>query len=231
VRESTESVLGDYYAALFGIDRRDLWRGVTARTHSERLAGYEGYYVASRPGGVHVSAPVSAEREVLHALDSAPVDVVQSPAFWEQFAARRSLRLIGPSTHSYLDVDPGPVEGVVRVNDGDLRSLLGSVDEAELAESGWNDEPTHAFGLYEDGVLVAASNLNAFHLQPRDVGVIVMPECRGRGYSVKAGRHAASIAIREHGFARWGARNSNLASLAAARKVGFEPWCSQLAVR
>lgn len=91
---------------------------------------------------------------------------MQCGAFWEEFAARRSLRVVGPSTHCYLDVDPGPVEGVVRVDAGGLRSLLNRVDEADLAESGWNDDPAHTFGLYEDGVLVAASNLNVFHRQP-----------------------------------------------------------------
>jgi hypothetical protein len=45
------------------------------------------------------------------------------------------------------------------------------------------------------------------------------------------GRHAASFAVREHGFARWGARDSNVASRAASRRLGFERWCSQLAVR
>jgi len=231
MREPTLSALADYYAYLFGIDRRDLWGGVTARTHGEQLDGYEGDYVAYRGTGVHVSAPASAGPEVRDELAAAPLSEVQSLAFWERFAARRSLRVIGPSTHSYLDVDPGPAEGVTRVNSGGLLSLLERVEEADLAESGWNDEPPHTFGLYEDGVLVAASNLNVFHQQPRDVGVIVAPEQRGRGLSVRVGRHAASMAIREHGFARWGARNANVASLASARRVGFESWCSQLAVR
>ena len=231
MREPTLSALRTYYAHLFGIDSQDLWRGVTVRTHGERLDGYEGYYVASRGDGVHVSVPTSADPEVMHELASFPVDALQTPAFWEQFAAQRSLRVIGPSTHSYLDVDPGLVDEVVPVNDGDLESLLRQVDEAVSAESGWDDDPPYTFGLREDGLLVAASNLNVFHHRPRDIGVIVAPACRGRGHSIRVGRHAASMAIREHGFARWGARNSNFASLAAARRVGFEPWCSQLAIR
>ncbi len=228
---STLTALRDYYAHLFGIDSRDLWGGVTTRPHSDQLDGYEGYYVASRDSGVHVSVPPSAGPEVMDELVSVPLNELQTQVFWEQFAARKSLRVIGPGTHSYLDVAPGPVEGVVRVNDSGLRALLECVDEADLVESGWNDSPPYTFGLHEDGVLVAASNLNMFHQQPRDVGVLVAPQQRGRGLSIRVGSYAASIAIRDHGFVRWGARNSNVASLAAARRVGFEPWCSQLAVR
>ncbi len=136
MREPTLSALTDYYAHLFGIDPRDLWRGVTARTHGEQLDGYEGYYVATRSTGIHVSTPASAGPEVRDELAAAPFSEVQSLAFWERFAARRSLRVIGPSTHSYLDVDPGPTEGVARVNSGGLLSLLERVEEAEVAESG-----------------------------------------------------------------------------------------------
>ena len=231
MRHSTRSVLEDYYAELFGIDRQSVWNAVTAQTRSGRLKDYEGYYVATRGAGAHVSAPPSADLRVLKALAKEPVEIIRQPAFWEEFAATRALRDIGPSTHAYLDGDPGPVDGVVRVNGDELTSLRRLVADADRAESGWNDKPAHAFGLYEDGVLVAASNLNSFHQQPRDIGVIVAQGWRGRGLSEKLGRHAASFAIREHGFARWGARHANGASVAASRRLGFEPWCCQLAVR
>lgn len=91
--------------------------------------------------------------------------------------------------------------------------------------------PRTSSGLYEDDLLVAAANLNPFHQQPRDIGVLVAPGMRGRGLSEKVAQHAASFAIRRHGFARWGARNSNAASIAASRRLGFAQWCAQLAVR
>ena len=231
VRQESMSVLHDYYTTLFGIDRGQLWQAVTARPHGKRLEDYEGFYVAWRGTGCHVSTPRSAEEEALNALGAEPVESIQRVAFWESFAERRTLRLIGPSTHAYLDVDPGPVDAVARVSATELASLRGIVDEAEWSESGWTNQPAHTFGFMENGVLVAASNLNSFHGEPRDVGVIVAPGWRGRGLSEVVGRHAASLAIREHGFARWGARQSNVASLAASRRLGFEPWCTQVAVR
>lgn len=231
VREASRDSLDDYYTALFSLDRGELWQAVTARPHGRRLEGYEGYYVAWRADGCHVSLPRSAGPEVAEALEAEPVQAVQTVAFWESFASKRGLQLIGPSTHGYLDVDPGPVDEVVRVDGTQLASLQGLVDAADWRESGWTDQPAHTFGIIKDGVLVAASNLNSFHGQHRDVGVIVAPRWRGRGLSEAVGQHAASFAIREHGFARWGARHSNVPSLAASHSLGFESWCTQVAIR
>lgn len=225
------SALDDYYAQLFRIDRRDLWHRVTARTHGRLLDGYEGHYIAWRGDGAHASVPPSVDAAVQRSIESESVETLQAPEFWEEFAEARALRVIGPSTHAYLDVDPGPVEGVVPVNEAALASLRLLVDAADWTESGWDDEPAHTFGVYEQGELVAASNLNSFLQQPRDIGVIVAPACRGRGLAQSVGRHAAGFAVRTTGFARWGAQHSNVASVAAARKLGFEPWCHQLGVR
>ena len=48
---------------------------------------------------------------------------------------------------------------------------------------------------------------------------------------VEVGRAAASYAVSRHGLARWRARTTNSASIGAARRLGFEPWCTQLAIR
>lgn len=231
MQAATVSALSDYYADLFGIDHEALWQGVTVRAHTGRLQDYEGYYVAWRGDGVHVSMPPASDAQVTRDLSTAAVETLQQSDFWREFAANRGMQLIGPSTHAYSDRDPGSMDGVTIPRDEDLRSLRRTVDEADWAESGWNDEPPHIFGLYDDDRLVAAANLNPFHQHPRDIGVIVEPGMRGRGLSKAVAQQAASFAIREYGFARWGARNSNAASLAASRRLGFEHWCAQLAVR
>lgn len=125
---ATLSALDDYYANMFGIDEASLWQGVTVRTHSGRLQGYEGYYVAWRSDGVHVSMPSSGDSAVTRSLSTETVDTMQNPDFWQTFAVDRGLQVIGPSTHAYLDRDPGEVGGVKRPRDDDLRSLREAVD-------------------------------------------------------------------------------------------------------
>jgi hypothetical protein len=158
VHAATLSALNDYYTDLFGIDEASLWQRATVRTHSRRLQGYEGYYVAWRSDGVHVSTPPSGGSEVTRSLSTETVDTLQNRGFWREFAVERGLQVIGPSTHAYLDRAPGPVGGVTLPQDEGLQLLREAVDESDWAESGWNDQPPHIFGLYEDGLVVAASS-------------------------------------------------------------------------
>ncbi len=184
-----------------------MWQSVTAHQHT-KLGDYEGYFVAWQGNGAHVSLPAHASLGVTRFLLGAPIDAVQSSGFWQEFAAARGLSVIGPSTHTYLDADPGPVAGVITVDTSALAPLQALVDEEDWAESGWKVEAAPTFALYEGEMLVAASNLNDFDDLPRDIGVLVAPDWRGRGLAEVLGQHAASYAVREHGFARWCARNT-----------------------
>ncbi len=44
-------------------------------------------------------------------------------------------------------------------------------------------------------------------------------------------RTATSYAVRQHGYARWRCRDTNVPSARAAERLGFEPYATQLAVR
>jgi hypothetical protein len=228
---STEAALRQYYADLFGIEQSAVWQGTTVQRHVGRLGGYEGFYVAWRADGVHVSTPTEVDPDSVSALMSERAATLQDPNYWRRFAQARGLRVIGPSTHAYLDRDPGAVDSVSTASDVDLRSLRETVQAADWTESGWDDAPPYRFGIRQDGRLVAASNLTLFHHRPRDIGVLVAPSVRGLGLSLPVAQHAASVAIRTHRFALWGARDSNAASVATSRRLGFDRWCSQLAVR
>nr|WP_246416075.1 GNAT family N-acetyltransferase [Nocardioides luti] len=209
-----------WWCDLFGITRDELWQAATVQPHG-RLEGYAGLFVAWRDHGVHVSAPQSAEVVPLPPPDS-----------WTSYAASIGGTVIGPATHHYLDVDPGPDPRVVRVEVADLAELRAVVTDEEWWESGSSDDDVEvAFGLVEDGALVAAASLSPYAGSPRDLGVLVAPSHRGRRLVDAVGRTAASYAIREHRVARWVARTANTASMAAAARLGFEPWCEQLAVR
>jgi hypothetical protein len=89
---ATVSALGDYYTDLFGIDHATLWQGVTVRTHTGRLQDYEGYYVAWRGDGAHVSMPPSGgsayaidEQTAIKVVDGS-VEVV-SEGQWAKFGS------------------------------------------------------------------------------------------------------------------------------------------------
>lgn len=228
---STGTYVDAWWANLMGVAPEQLWRSVTASRHT-LLGDYTGWFVSWRASGAHVSAPATASRDLLDELAATDREDVSTEVFWSDFAARVGGELVGPATHHYLDVDPGPDPGVVAVEVATAATLRDLVTPGEWWESGFADEDvTHAFAVAEDSHVVAASSLSTWAGEPRDVCVLVAPNARGRRLVDRVGRGAASYAIREHGLARWVARDDNTASMQAAARLGFEPWCHQLAVR
>ena len=222
-----------WWADLFGAAPAELWQAPTVRPHSV-LGDYPGWFVAWRDRGVHVSAPAGTREETLSALLTTTPQTLASSEFWASLAERHGLVVRGPATHHFLDVDPG-ADTAVEVDEVDpdevdaLRDLVGADDWEESALG--SDERSHGFVVREGTTLLAAAILRPFADHPRDIGVLVAPDARGRGLGALVGRAAASYAVREHGFARWPCRTDNAPSLAVARRLGFEPWCTQLAVR
>lgn len=220
----------DWWSELFGVTGVDLWDATTVRRHG-LLADYTGWLVAWRHDGVHVSAPASADDATLERLASTDVEALSTQGFWSTFADSVSGRLIGPATHHYLDVDPGADPAVAQVEPVEAEQLRPLVSDEEWWEAGFQDDVTHAFVLREEDDVVAVANLSGWADEPRDIGVLVLPDARGRQLVDRIGRTAASYAVREHAVARWVARNANTGSVSAARRLGFEPWCTQLAIR
>jgi hypothetical protein len=232
VHDDTRKYVDDWWRDVFEV-REELWSSVTVVHPHGHLGDYEGWYVAWREDGVHVSAPSSAEATEIASLRHERAASLQVAEFWQAFANQHGMELIGPSTHSYLDLDPGPVDGVVELTADDLEQLRLRVHPKEWTEGGMADDPppSWAFGMVEQGKPVAAAVLNLWAGTARDIGVVVAEGHRGRGLSARVGGAAASYAVREHGIARWRAATTNIRSLRTALRLGFEPYATQLAVR
>ena len=230
MRHQSRVFVDESWAELFGIEPHALWSGVTVRPHGT-LGDYAGLIVAWRGEGVHVSAPASRSSEIAESLAAQGIRDLQTAELWSAYAPSIGRNVIGPSTHQYLDEDPGMPAAVVRIEASDLHAMRQSVPAHEWEESGFDHDAQVWFGFSTDGHLVAAANLSSYAGSPRDVGVLVVPDARGQRLVDEVGRAAASYAVSRHGLARWRARTTNRASLGAARRLGFEPWCTQLAIR
>jgi RimJ/RimL family protein N-acetyltransferase len=230
MRHQSRVLVDESWAELFAIEPHALWSEVTVRPHGT-LGDYEGLVVAWRGDGVHVSAPAIRSSAVAESLAAQGIRDLQTPEFWSAYARSIDKDVIGPSTHHYLDEDPGTPAAVVRVEASDVHPMRHAVSALEWEESGFDDDAQLWFGFPVDGHLVAAANLTSYAEAPRDVGVLVVPDARGQRLVDEVGRAAASYAVSRHGLARWRARTTNRASLGAARRLGFEPWCTQLAIR
>ena len=230
MRPETVAFVEAWWAALFGVPRDDLWRGVHVARHA-KLDDYPGTFVAWQGSGVHVSVPSTVNDADVESLAAQGLSTLADDGFWRVWAGDRGLSVIGPSVHAYLDEDPGDDGSVPRIDPALLGQLRASVPPNEWEEAGFEDDPGHVFGCYADGRLVAASILRDFADAPRDIGLLVAPDLRARGLGHRVGGAATSYAVRHHGFAVWRAHVRNQASLATSRELGFERYAGQLAVR
>ncbi|WP_160008448.1 GNAT family N-acetyltransferase [Nocardioides sp. AX2bis] len=245
MREASVRSVERWWSTVLGVPDDELWCGTTLRPHSPTspLSVYGGWWVVwSSTGGLHVSLPPGAcepDDELLGDTHRRT-----EPSVWRAVARERRLRVVGPSVHAYLDRAPAVVSTtasaaadgaeVRRWDPRDLTDLRDRVGPGAWGESGFRDvDPLtdHCFAVVIAGTVVAAANLTPFDGAPRDVGVLVAPPWRGLGLGARVGGHAAAYAVRHHGLARWRALSDNRASLTVARGLGFEPWCTQLALR
>jgi GNAT superfamily N-acetyltransferase len=246
MHEDTRREVETFWRDLFGIAENALWREVTVRHPHGLLGGYEGWFVAWREDGVHVSAPSTAEAADVASLNVANADELQNPGYWQAFAAQRSLRVVGPATHHYLDEDPGVPDldiGVEQVDPGRLILLRDRVSVEDWEESGIPealDEGGEAVAIWGSSAeperpwvpaLLGGAVLTETAGARRDIGVLVSEDARLRGVGLRVGQAAASYAISRHGWARWTCRTANEPSLRTAARLGFEPYATQLAIR
>ena len=229
MRDRTRREIEQWWSNVFDV-RDALWSNVTVRHPHGPLGDYAGWYVAWRDTGVHVAAPSSAEADEVALLVREPSLSLQSVEFWQAFAQQRGLIVIGPGVHRYLGEDPGPAHEVERVDPGALLALRDRVTADDWDESGFEDaiaEPG-AVAFATDGGGAVLTELSG---SPRNIGLLVAADARGSGLGTTLGRAAASYAVTRHGYARWRCRDSNVPSLRAAERLGFEPYATQLAVR
>ena len=232
MRAETIYVVETFWSELFGVPRGELFTSVTVVPHA-LLSDYQGYFIAARNGGAHISVPEAHVPTVTDlTLGASAIDLVSRSWWGSAFGAEHEL--IGPSTHHYLDKPPqiDPVGQLARVRTDDLASLQGATSADDWSEAGFEDDPEHLFAVYgDDGQLVAGANLSTFAGRSTDVGVLTLPTQRGKGFGRTAASAATTHAIEVSGLARWVCRNHNDASLALASKLDYEAWCLQVAVR
>lgn len=223
--------MDSWWADVFGIAGDEVWKALTVQPHAQ-LGDYAGFFVAWRADGVHVSTPTGIDAGLPSRIASASLDVLQSAAFWQSLADDLGGRLIGPATHHYLDLDPGSDPDVRIGEPSAALPLREHVTPEEWEESGLGaDDVTVTFTLGPPDQPVAAAALSTWPDAARDVCVLVHPDHRGQGLVDRVARTATSYAIARHDVARWTARSENHASMQAARRLGFQAWCTQLAIR
>lgn len=208
------------------------WRdalGWTARsgvTVVPQLPGPQGIYVLAIGNRACVAAPSDVD------CHGAQLRQVMDPGWWDARLGERVERIVGPSVHHYLDDTRGlPITDVRPIPAAALEPLRESCPPPEWYEGGFGDETAEYFGAVRGGRLVAAANLTWWKGGLTDVGVLTHPRFRGRGLGKAVAATAARQAISRSGVARYRALETNYASRAIARRLGFVEYGGNLAIR
>jgi GNAT superfamily N-acetyltransferase len=206
--------------------------GVDAADGLHVVAGPASRILVWRVGALTV---VAVDPAVLDRVRASTADVDPFSASALRSIAGEGWEVFGPSVHTYVDASTfRPVSGpAVRCVELDvLEPLVAAADPAEWAEGGFPGEQGSTLYLLEvDGAPVAAGNMTPWRGQPGDVGLYTHPAHRGRGY----GRAVASAMTTEWlprvEVVRYRALETNSASLAVARSLGFEPHSANFVAR
>ena len=217
-------------------ERLDCWPaafedpGATATTNPNegtvRLIRRGESLVVAAPEAVR--DPLDARRETLADADL-PVTEVVERALADHEASVDAVH--GPYFLGYVD-EPSfsPVDTDARLLVGADRDafdrLQERVPEAEWARASPVFRPGQTAGLFVDDELAAVATLT--HLPFPDVGVVVDPEHRGRGYgrAVVSTITSTAFDVDRDAIVRYRTLASDSASVALAESLGYERWAT-----
>ncbi len=230
--------VGETWADVFGVAPGELLgAGTRVIADPPGLADYRGLYVLRLGDGCTISAAADIARHVLEGAQNREPDEVFRPEAVRALAGADAGLVLGPSIHAYVDaaafIHPGPCDAR-RLGPTDanaIETLRLSVHPDEWAEGGFVHAADDLWGIFEDGVLVAAGNMTDFAGQPADVGLLTRPDARGRGLATQLAGSMTAHALETIPVIRYRALESNLASRSVARRLGFADHRANIAVR
>jgi hypothetical protein len=236
IRLTTRERVDAYWSSTLGVDASDLHiPGTRVRQHPPDRAQWRGVYVLALDKAACVFAPADLLGRVA-AVTDLDTESVLEPATWEDLLGPASVSsAFGPVLHHYLDDRAGLDEVAAgrRLNPRDsdaLAELRGALTADEWASGGFTGQPAMLFGVFEGEHMLAAANLNAGPDAATDIGIVVRPDARARGFGLAITAAAAKQAVLMHGVARFRAHAASGNSRAIAERLGFSEYGRNLAV-
>lgn len=236
VQLTTRERVDAFWSSTFGLDAADLrLPGVRVRPHTPSRASWRAVFVLCFGDAVCVLAPTSLVAPLADALAAWTPGDALDPSAWANVLGPAAARMVGPSLHHYLDDRTGPDAHAAgrRINPRDfaaLASLRSAIPAAEWELTGFASQPAMMFGAFDGEEMVAAANLTPGPDAATDVGVVVRPRVRGKGFGTQIAATAAKQALLMHGVARYRTVGTDVAALALARRLGFSEYGRDLTV-
>jgi GNAT superfamily N-acetyltransferase len=234
VQLTTRERVDAFWSTTLAVDVADLHSpGVRIRANPPSRAEWRGIYVLAYEGAT-VFVPDDMLDSITAAMGGHSAEELLEPKTWHDELGATVHSAWGPVLHYYLDKRDhlGEFAAGRRLNPNDaqaLTSLRAAVHQLEWLTTGFTAQTAMLFGIFEDDKLVAAANLTPGPDAATDVGFVIHPDARGKGYGMQIAATAAKQAIAMHGVARFRALQSSPSTMAIAGRLGFTEYGRNLA--
>jgi GNAT superfamily N-acetyltransferase len=236
VQLTTHERIDRFWAGTLGIEVASLHTpGVGVHPNPPDRATWRGIYVLAFDKAACVFAPRDLLDTVTRAVADTDADTLLETTVWHELLGEHIHAAFGPVSHFYRD-EPSGLEGLAvgrRINPRDsdaLGALRGAVHAREWLTAGFTAQPAMLFGLFEGDQMVAAANLTSGPDAATDIGIVIHPDARGKGYGVRIAATAARQALLMHGVARLRALASSAPMVAVAKRLGFNEYGRNLEI-
>jgi GNAT superfamily N-acetyltransferase len=233
----TGSTIDAFWAAHFGCTIQSLLAPGTRALPHAAMEGYQGAFLFCRGSACLVSAPPALVATAARAIAGrAPQELVQTEFLSGVFGSDIE-RVIGPAWLGYADPTdfrPAPLEAVRLLEPDDeraLRRLAEECDATEWEHSGLEFDRPPVYGCFRGSEIASAAGYELWGEKIAHVGVVTHPVHRGQGFGKAVVSGIAGHALRDGLIAQYRTLQSNLASMAIGRVLGFREYAVTLAVR
>jgi GNAT superfamily N-acetyltransferase len=230
VQVTSRERVDSFWSATLGVDAvRFHTAGVHVIPNPPQRATWQGIYVLAFDQSACVIVPVDLREKVFAAVTGWEVSRLLQPDTWREDVGLTVRSAQGPVTHYYRDDLDGLDEHaagrrIESFDAGALAELRAVVPGDEWASAGFGGETPVSFGLFDGDRLMAAANLTAGPDAATDIGIVVAPDSRGKGYGVRVTAAAARHAVITHGIARFRVLETSRSTMAIAETLRFEPY-------
>ena len=237
---ATIEVADGYWAGFLGVPRSRLRPPRPfAVPHAAELGDYRGVYVQAFGGAPLVSLPMDLLVPLGQAVAEAASQGLEEDADrWRAVLGGRVDRLVGPAAIAYADAGTfrglsiaAEMRPLAEKDRPALDALRDSMPAEAWDEGGGEYDGTTVFGAFADGVLAARAGYEVWGGRIANLGVVTHPAHRGRGLGAAVFASAARAALEAGLVAQHRALQSNTHSMRIARRLGFVPYATSLAVR
>ena len=234
MKEKTRQLIEQFWTHDLGLES-DAFGRSEIRCSIQSL--YNGVAVFRQAGDLVVAVPAAHHARVQDSMRGCSMEEVFSVEWLRSSLGEKAEKILGPAEVHYADEttfkSPGANRGrSLSEEDGlSCRALQAALTATEAEESGYSADWLPAFGAFSGNTLCAAASYSVWEPSIAHIVVATHPEYRRRGFAKAAVGALADDALNRGLILQWRAVAWNKGSLALARDLGFEHYCSTIFAR